>query len=89
MGKVEVTNVRIKKYNNEMRAKAIASVVINDSVCINDIKIIEGKEGLFMAMPSRKTASNEFKDIAHPINSETREIIQTAILQAYENEIKE
>lgn len=89
MGNIEVTSVRIKKYNNEMRAKAIASVVINDSICINDIKIIEGKEGLFMAMPSRKTPSNEFKDIAHPINAETREIIQTAILQAYENENKE
>lgn len=79
----EVTEVRIKKYDSLMRAKGIASVVINNSFRINDIKIIAGRSGLFIAMPSRKTVDGEFKDIAHPINAEAREKIERAILNAY------
>lgn len=80
---IKVTEVRIKKYNSVMRAKAMASIIINNCICINDIRVIEGRDGLFIAMPSRKTQEGDFKDIAHPINSETREIIQKAILEKY------
>ena len=69
-----------------MRAKGIASITIDDSFVIHDIKIIETQNGLYVAMPSRKTPSGEFKDIAHPINADAREIIQKAILNEYERE---
>ena len=69
--------------------KAVVSVTIDEEFVVHDIKVIEGPNGLFIAMPSRKTPDGEFKDIAHPINSETREKLQTAILEAYENSAKE
>lgn len=68
--------------------KAVASITIDDAFAIHDIKIIEGEKGLFVAMPSRKTAEGEYRDIAHPINSETREQIQKMILDAYEKSIQ-
>ena len=82
---IEITNVEIIIKTESFRCKGIASITINNCFVVNDIKIIEGKSGLFIAMPSRKTVNGEIKDIAHPINSETREIIQKAILEKYNN----
>lgn len=67
--------------------KAIVSVTLNDAFVIHDVKVVEGQNGLFVAMPSRKTPDGEFRDIAHPINSSAREIIQNAVLQAYQEAI--
>ncbi len=83
MSNVKVTEVKIIKLNETMRAKAMASVVLNDCICINDIRVLEGKEGLFISMPSRKKGNGQFKDIVHPINADTREKIQKAILEEY------
>lgn len=63
--------------------KAIVSVTLDDAFVIHDVKVVEGQNGLFVAMPSRKTPDGEFRDIAHPINSSAREVIQNAVLQAY------
>ena len=82
---MKITSVNVRKVEKEgSRMKGIASVLIDDCFAIHDIRIIEGDNGLFIAMPSRKTPNGEFKDIAHPINAETREKIQKAILEAYE-----
>ncbi len=82
--KMQITDVRLRKVNSENRMKAVASVTFDNEFVVHDIKVIESQNGLFIAMPSRKTPNGEFKDIAHPINAETREKIQTAILEAYE-----
>ena len=81
---MQITDVRLRKVNSENRMKAVASVTFDNEFVIHDIKVIESQNGLFIAMPSRKTPNGEFKDIAHPINAETREKIQKAILEAYE-----
>lgn len=81
---MEITDVRIRKINSESRMKAIVSVTFDNEFVVHDIKVIEGPNGLFIAMPSRKTPEGEFRDIAHPINSQTREKIQKAILEKYE-----
>lgn len=83
--KMEITDVRLRKVNSENRMRAVASVTFDNEFAVHDIKVIESQNGLFIAMPSRKTPNGEFKDIAHPINAETREKIQKAILEAYEN----
>ena len=82
---MEITDVRLRKVNSENRMKAVASVTFDNEFVIHDIKVIESQNGLFMAMPSKKTPNGEFRDIAHPINKETREKIQNAIFDAYEN----
>ncbi|HHV59636.1 MAG TPA: septation regulator SpoVG [Clostridiaceae bacterium] len=82
---MEITDIRVRKIDNEGKMKAVVSVTFDDSFVIHDIKVIESQNGLFIAMPSRKTPSGEFRDIAHPINSETREKIQSAILEKYES----
>lgn len=79
-----ITDVRIRKIAAEGKMKAIVSVTFDNEFVVHDIKVIEGQSGLFIAMPSRKTPDGEFKDIAHPINTETREKIQKSILDAYE-----
>ena len=79
-----ITDVRVRKIASEGKMKAIVSVTFDNEFVVHDIKVIEGQNGLFIAMPSRKTPDGEFKDIAHPINTETREKIQSAILAAYE-----
>ena len=79
-----ITDVRVRKIASEGKMKAIVSVTFDNEFVVHDIKVIEGQNGLFIAMPSRKTPDGEFKDIAHPINTETRERIQSAILEAYE-----
>ena len=84
-----ITDVRIRKISAEGKMKAIISVTFDGEFVVHDIKVIEGQSGLFIAMPSRKTPDGEFKDIAHPINADTREKIQTSILEAYERAILE
>ena len=81
---MEITDIRIRKIDGTGKMKAIVSVTFDDMFVIHDMKIIEGASGLFIAMPSRKTPSGEYNDIAHPINSETREMIQQIILKRYE-----
>ncbi|HEY8343825.1 MAG TPA: septation regulator SpoVG [Bacillota bacterium] len=81
---MNITDIRLKKIDNGSKMKAIASVTFDDSFVVREIRVIEGQNGLFVAMPSRKTPSGEFRDIAHPINSEARELIQNAILEEYE-----
>lgn len=73
---VEVTEVKIVKLNGPMRAKALATVILNNCIAVNDIRIIDDEKGKFVSMPSRRKENGQFKDIAHPINSETREKIQ-------------
>ena len=81
---MKITNVRVLKLNqNGGKKKAVASVTFDNEFVVHDIKVIESQNGLFIAMPSKKTPTGEFKDIAHPINPETREKIQNAILEAY------
>ena len=82
---MQITDVRIRKVTKEGRMKAVASITLDDEIVIHDIKIIEGDKGLFIAMPSRKATDGEYRDIAHPINSKTREEMQNAILNAYVN----
>jgi len=81
---MQITDVRLRKVNSENRMKAVASVTFDNEFVVHDIKVIESQNGLFIAMPSRKTPNGEFKDIAHPINAEARERIQQAIFEAYE-----
>ena len=84
-----ITDVRVRKIASEGKMKAIVSVTFDNEFVVHEIKVIEGQNGLFIAMPSRKTPDGEFKDIAHPINTETRERIQGAILEAYEKAVSE
>lgn len=81
---MKITDVRLRKISEEGKMKAIVSVTFDDEFVVHDIKIIEGQNGLFVAMPSRKMADGEFRDIAHPINAETRKKIQDAVLDEYE-----
>lgn len=81
---ITVTDVKITKVETDTRVKGIACITIDDSFVVHDIKIIETQEELFVAMPSRRTPTGEFKDIAHPINAEAREIIQKAVLNEYQ-----
>ena len=81
---MKITSVNVRKIKKEgSRMKGIASVLIDDCFAIHDIRIIEGDNGLFIAMPSRKTANGGYRDIAHPINPETRALFEEAILEAY------
>ncbi len=82
---MEITDVRIRKIDSEGKMKAVVSVTFDNEFVVHDIKIIESQNGLFIAMPSRKTPDGEFRDIAHPINAETREKIQGVILSKYES----
>ena len=84
---MQITDVRIRKIEKEGKMKAVVSITIDEEFLIHDIKIIEGEKGMFIAMPSRKTAEGEYKDIAHPIKSSTRELIQNLILQKYNEEL--
>jgi stage V sporulation protein G len=86
---MEITDVRIRKVAAEGKMKAIVSVTFDNEFVVHDIKVIEGQNGLFIAMPSRKTPDGEFKDIAHPINTQTREKIQKSILDEYSKIINE
>ena len=76
--------MRVRKVAKDGKMKAVVSITLDDEFVVHDIKVIEGETGLFIAMPSRKASDGEYRDIAHPINSETRERIQTIILEQYE-----
>ena len=86
---MKITDVRIRKVAKEGKMKAVVSITIDGEFVVHDIKVIEGEKGLFIAMPSRKATDGEYRDIAHPINSETREKIQGIILQKYEQVLAE
>ena len=86
---MEITDIKVKLVNVDSKMKAVASVTFDDAFVVHDIKIIEGQEKLFTAMPSRKTPENEFKDIAHPINSAMRKLLEDAILAKYQDVVSE
>ncbi|MDO4298322.1 MAG: septation regulator SpoVG [Lachnospiraceae bacterium] len=81
---MNITDVRVRKVTKEGKMKAVVSITLDDEFVVHDIKVIEGEKGMFIAMPSRKAADGEYRDIAHPINSDTRERIQALILAEYE-----
>ena len=81
---MKITDVRVRKLSEEGKMRGIVSVTFDDTFVVHDIKIIEGQNGLFIAMPSRKVNDNEFRDIAHPINSQSRQELQESVLKAYE-----
>lgn len=81
---MKVTDVRIRKVDKEGKMKAVVSITIDNEFVVHDIKIIEGEKGLFIAMPSRKATDGEYRDIAHPISSSTREMLQNLILSKYQ-----
>ena len=81
---MQITDVRIRKVEKEGKMKAVVSITIDEEFVVHDIKIIEGEKGLFIAMPSRKAADGEYRDIAHPIDSDTRDRIQKLILEKYQ-----
>ena len=86
---MKITNVEVNKIEkNGSRLKGLANVLLDDSFAVRDIRIIDGDNGLFIAMPSRKTATGDYKDIAHPINQETRNMFETAILEEFNKEDK-
>lgn len=85
---MQITDVRIRKVEKEGKMKAVVSITIENEFVIHDIKVIEGEKGLFIAMPSRKSNDGEYRDIAHPINSGTRENLQKLILEKYAEEIE-
>lgn len=85
---MKITDVRVRLVNkDDSKLKAVASITIDDCFVVHDLKIIDGNDGFFIAMPSRKTADGEFKDVAHPIKSETRNEIIESVLEAYKNEV--
>ena len=86
---MNITDVRIRKVETDNRMKAIASITLDDCFVIHDLRVIQGDEHLFVAMPSRKTSDGEFKDIAHPINVSMREALQQAVLAKYEESLAE
>lgn len=81
---MEVTDVRLRRVQTDGRMRAIASITLDNEFVVHDIRVIDGNEGLFVAMPSKRTPDGEFRDIAHPINSSTRNKLQTAVLVAYQ-----
>ncbi|MGM0688763.1 MAG: septation regulator SpoVG [Bacillota bacterium] len=85
---MEVTDVRIRRLTKEGKMRAIVSITFSDKFVVHDVRVIEGNNGLFVAMPSKRTPNGEFRDIAHPINAETREVIQNSVLEAYSKGIE-
>ncbi len=88
-GCMNITDVRVRRVAKEGKMKAVVSITIDEEFVVHDIKVIEGEKGLFIAMPSRKATDGEYRDIAHPINSATRERIQNIILEKYEQVLAE
>ncbi len=86
---MQITDVRVRKITKEGKMKAVVSITLDNEFVVHDIKVIEGEKGMFIAMPSKKAADGEHRDIAHPINSGTRENIQKIILEAYEKALSE
>ena len=86
---MQITDVRVRKVAKEGKLKAVVSITIDEEFVVHDIKVIEGEKGLFIAMPSKKALDGEYRDIAHPINSGTRERIQSTILAIYQQALEE
>lgn len=86
---MQITDVRIRLMEKEGKLKAVANITVDEALAIHDIKVIEGEKGLFIAFPSVKRKDGEFKDIAHPINQPTRELLQNLILEAYNKALAE
>lgn len=86
---MNITDVRIRRIDKEGKMKAVASITIDQAFVVHDIKVIEGEKGLFIAMPSRRNAEGEYRDVAHPINSETRTYIQNLVMEKYEEMLAE
>ena len=86
---MNITDVRVRRDSKEGKMKAVVSITIDNEFAVHDIKVIEGEKGLFIAMPSRKAADGEYRDIAHPINSQTRNELQNLILTKYEETVAE
>ena len=86
---MQITDVRVRKNTKEGKMKAVVSITLDDEFVVHDIKGIEGEKGLFIAMPSKKATDGEYRDIAHPINSSTRENLQRVILESYEKALDE
>ena len=86
---MNITDVRVRKITKEGKMKAVVSITLDGEFVVHDIKVIEGEKGMFIAMPSKKAVDGEYRDIAHPINSSTREQIQRTILEAYEKALLE
>ncbi|MBR2138558.1 MAG: septation regulator SpoVG [Bacilli bacterium] len=80
---MQITDVRIRKIEGQTRLRAVASITIDDAFAVHELRIIEGKEGLFVAMPSRESNDGTFRDLAHPINAETRAMVEKAVLDKY------
>ena len=83
---MEITDIRVRQVGAEGKLKAYVTVTFDDCFVVHNVKVIEGKNGAFIAMPSRKTKNNEYKDVAHPINSEFRNLLQERILEEYEKD---
>lgn len=86
---MQITDIRVRKITKEGKMKAVVSVTFDEIFVVHDIKVIEGEKGLFIAMPSRRSGDGEYRDIAHPINSEMRDKLQKKILEKYEEAVKE
>ena len=86
---MKITDVRIRKVVKDGKMKAVVSITLDGEFVVHDIKVIEGEKGLFIAMPSRKASDGEYRDIAHPINSSTRDTIQMTILEKYQESLVE
>jgi stage V sporulation protein G len=86
---MNITDVRVRKVTKEGKMKAIVSITLDGEFVVHDIKVIEGEKGFFIAMPSRKANDGEYRDVAHPINSATREKIQAVILEKYQEALEE
>ena len=85
---MEITDVRVRRIAKDGKMKAVVSITIDNEFVVHDIKVIEGEKGLFIAMPSKKSANGEFRDIAHPINSETRARLESIILERYRQSLE-
>ncbi len=86
---MQITDIRIRRISKEGKMKAVVSITFDNAFVVHDIKVIEGEKGLFIAMPSRKAADGEYRDIAHPINSETRDAVQDMVIRKYEELVEE
>lgn len=86
---MQITDIRVRRIVKEGKMKAVVSVTLDDEFVVHDIKVIEGENGLFIAMPSKKASDGEYRDIAHPINSTTRDAMQKQILESYEKALME
>lgn len=86
---MEITDVRVRKVTKEGKVRAIVSITLDNEFAVHDIKVIDGENGYFIAMPSRRTQEGEYRDCAHPINSDMRKRMQRAVLEAFEQAVAE